>query len=195
VTAAVVERHGQIQARHDVPVNRDAALAQGITQDGTPHGQLHDFGGPRRDHGQTLVNHAAAERGASLVMTAGGQKNLLPQSQLGRQIPAQRADRPAFGRRQGREASRIDATSLQDIAGPAPRRQVVHLGTGGQAVADHGPAAQPPEKEVLVQQELTRLAPHLRLVPLEPEQLGQRIDGVDGHAGAAKECRGSKPLD
>ena len=73
------------------------------------------------------------------------------------------------------------------MSSPSARRQVVHLRARGQAVADR--PARPPSrcrKKSSYSRNRARLRPERRLVSLQPEQLGQRVDGVHGHAGALR---------
>ena len=62
-------------------------------------------------------------------------------------------------------------------------------------MADRRPAAEPAEQEILVQEELAGLPPNPGLMTLEPEQLRQRVDRMDRHAGAGEERLGPESLD
>ena len=152
--AAVVERHGHIQARHDVAVDRDPPFPQGIGQHRGLHGHFHHLGGPGGDHGQAVADHAAAQGRTGLVVTAACQKDFALQSEFVGQVLAERAEDLDADGRQGRKTGRIDAARLQNVRRPAAGGQVVHLRPRGQTMADRRPAAEPAEEEILVQEEL-----------------------------------------
>ena len=70
--------------------------------------------------------------------------------------------------------------------------QIVHLSPGGATVTNPRDARQALEKIVFVEQKLMARIPDGGLVFFKPEQLGQRIGSVHGHAGPVEKLFGAE---
>jgi len=179
------------------------AARHGVRPDEGPHRVVEDGLARRRGDprggaevvvGQAGLHRSRPDPRADPVAGAGHDGDARTQAQASRRLPRQGAHHVG-GLAQVGQLLPVDAGDAHEGLRPSPRREVERVGARSVGVLARHHAGQPEVEPVLGVEHLRRSGVDVRLVPLHPHQLLDRVGRAGPVAGDAVEVAGVDPLE